>query len=159
MTALDEEQTRASDETADKIDEVASGETGLDESDLDEDEDEDEDEADLDEDELDSETAADEVPSAYRFVAHRHSTRVALLRRLRKLEKRAVELPLVGKLHAPDTHDVVYVVGMVGLLAFGAVELPIALIVLGGHVLVKQHQSRSLSAIGEVMEDVFGHHI
>jgi hypothetical protein len=153
MTALDEEQTRASDETADEVDEVASDETDLDESDLDEDEDE------VDEDDLDSETAADEVPSAYRFVAHRHSTRVALLRRLRKLEKRAVELPLVGKLHAPDTHDVVYVVGMVGLLAFGAVELPIALIVLGGHVLVKQHQSRSLSAIGEVMEDVFGHHI
>src|ERR1700728_4336304 len=125
MTALDEEQPRASDETADEVDEGASDETDLDETDL---------EDEVDEDELDSETAADEVPSAYRFVAHRHSTRVALLRRLRKLEKRAVELPLVGKLHAPDTHDVVYVVGMVGLLAFGAVELPIALIVLGGHV-------------------------
>ena len=112
MTALDEAQTRASDETTDEVDEVDSAET------------------DLDPDELDSETAADEVPSAYRLVAHRHSTRVALLRRLRKLEKRAVELPIVGKLHAPDTHDVVYVVGMTALLAFGAVELPIALIVL-----------------------------
>src|ERR1700722_12304641 len=141
MTALDEAQTRASDETTDEVDEVDSAET------------------DLDPDELDSETAADEVPSAYRLVAHRHSTRVALLRRLRKLEKRAVELPIVGKLHAPDTHDVVYVVGMTALLAFGAVELPIALIVLGGHVLVKHLQSRSLSAIGEVMEDVFGHHV
>lgn len=141
MTALDEEQTRASDETVDEVDEVDYEET------------------DFDADELDSETAADEVPSAYRLVAHRHSTRVALLRRLRKLEKRAVELPIVGKLHAPDTHDVVYVAGMAALLALGAVELPIALIVLGGHVLVKQHQSRSLSAIGEVMEDVFGHHI
>ena len=93
------------------------------------------------------------------WVAHRHSRRVALLRKLRKLERRAVDLPIVGKLHAPDTHDVVYVAGMTALLAFGAVELPIALIVLGGHVLVKQHQSRSLSAIGEVMEDIFGHHV
>lgn len=146
MTALGEEQTRASDEAVDEVDEVDSDETDLDADEL-------------DADELDSETAADEVPSAYRLVAHRHSKRVALLRRLRKLEKRAVELPIVGKLHAPDTHDVVYVAGMAALLAFGAVELPIALIVLGGHVLVKQHQSRSLSAIGEVMEDVFGHHI
>ncbi len=138
MTALDGDQTRVSDEAADEAGPV---------------------ETDLDPDELDSETAADEVPHAYRLVAHRHSKRVAVLRKLRNLEKRAVELPLVGKLHAPDTHDVVYVVGMTALLAFGAVELPIALIVLGGHVLVKQHQSRSLSAIGEVMEDVFGHQI
>jgi hypothetical protein len=47
---------------------------------------------------------------------------------------------------------------MAALLAFGIVEFPIAFVLLGGHVLVKQHQSRSLSAVGEVMEDVFGHH-
>jgi hypothetical protein len=28
---------------------------------------------------------------------------------------------------------------------------------LGGHILVKQHHSRSLSAIGECVEDVFVH--
>lgn len=150
MTALDEEQAEVSDEAADK---GTAEETDLDSDEVDSDSDE------LDSDELDSETAADEVPSSYRWVANRHSKRVALLRQLRNLEKRAVELPIVGKLHAPDTHDVVYVAGMAALLAFGAVELPIALIVLGGHVLVKQHQSRSLSAIGEVMEDVFGHHV
>jgi hypothetical protein len=37
--------------------------------------------------------------------------------------------------------------------------LPIAIVVLGGHALVKQHHSRSLSAIGEVMEDVWGHQV
>jgi hypothetical protein len=72
---------------------------------------------------------------------------------LRKLEQRAIHLPVVGKLHAPDTHDVVYVSGLAALLVVGVVELPIALFVLGGHVLVKQHHHRSLSAIGEVFED------
>jgi hypothetical protein len=151
MTALDQQQAEAPDEATDEVD--AELETDL------EDDDEDDDDLEADYEGHDSETAADEVPSTYRWVAHRHSRRVALLRRLRNLEKRAVELPIIGKLHAPDTHDVVYVVGLTALLAVGAVELPIALVVLGGHVLVKQHQSRSLSAIGEVMEDVFGHHI
>ena len=138
MTALDENQAKLSEETDDELGSGA---------------------GDLGSDGFDSETAGDEVPPSYAWVAHRHSRRVALLRKLRKLERRAVDLPIVGKLHAPDTHDVVYVAGMTALLAFGAVELPIALIVLGGHVLVKQHQSRSLSAIGEVMEDIFGHHV
>jgi hypothetical protein len=82
---------------------------------------------------------------------------VSLRERLRAMEKRAIELPVIGKLHAPDTHDVVYLAGMTALIAFGAVELPIALAVLGGHILVKQHHSRSLSAIGECVEDVFVH--
>jgi hypothetical protein len=84
---------------------------------------------------------------------HIHSLR----ERLRAMEKRAIHVPVVGKLHAPDTHDVVYLAGMTALIAFGAVELPIALAVLGGHLLVKQHHSRSLSAIGECVEDVFVH--
>jgi hypothetical protein len=139
MTTLDEDQANVSDELTD---ELGSGET------------------DLDSDEFDSETASDEVPDSYASAAsQRHSKRVALLHKLRKLEQRAIDLPIVGKFHTPDTHDVVYVVGMAALLAVGAVELPIALIVLGGHVLVKQHSSRSLSAIGEVMEDVFGHQV
>jgi hypothetical protein len=138
MTAVDENQAKVSEQTDHEINTR---------------------QADLGSDGFDSETAADEVPPTYAWVARRHSKRVALLRKLRKLERRAVDLPVVGKLHAPDTHDVVYVAGMTALLAFGAVELPIALIVLGGHALVKQHQSRSLSAIGEVMEDVFGHHV
>lgn len=82
---------------------------------------------------------------------------ISLRDRLRAMEKRAIELPLIGKLHAPDTHDAVYVAGMTALIAFGVVELPIALAVLGGHLLVKQHHSRSLSAIGECVEDVFAH--
>jgi hypothetical protein len=78
---------------------------------------------------------------------------------MRRLEQRAIHLPIVGKLHAPDAHDVAYVAGLTALLAFGAVELPIALVVLGGHALVKQHHSRYLSAIGEVVEDVCGHQV
>jgi hypothetical protein len=81
------------------------------------------------------------------------------LHELRRLEQRAIELPIVGKLHAPDAHDVAYVAGLTALLAFGAVELPIALIVLGGHALVKQYHSRYLSGIGEVMEDIWGHQV
>ena len=46
--------------------------------------------------------------------------------------------------------------GIAALLAFGAVELPVALLVLGGHLLVKQHHSRYLSVVGEIMEDVWG---
>ena len=78
---------------------------------------------------------------------------------MRRLEQRAIEVLIVGKLHAPDAHDVAYVAGLTALLAFGAVELPIALVVLGGHALVKQHHSRYLSAIGEVMEDIWGHRV
>lgn len=85
--------------------------------------------------------------------------RARTLRTLRELESRAIELPVIGKFHRPDKHDIIYVAGLAALLAFGAVELPIAIVVLGGHVLVKQHSSRSLAAVGEVMEDVFGHHI
>jgi len=48
------------------------------------------------------------------------------------------------------------VAGIAALLAFGAVELPVALLVLGGHLLVKQHHSRYLSVVGEIMEDVWG---
>ena len=91
--------------------------------------------------------------------AHSHSRAVWALHEMRRLEKRAIELPIVGKLHAPDAHDVAYVAGLTALLAFGAVELPIALVVLGGHALVKQHHSRYLSAIGEVMEDIWGHQV
>jgi hypothetical protein len=56
---------------------------------------------------------------------------------LREQESRAIDLPVIGKFPRPDKHDVV----------------------LGGHVLVKQHSSCSLAAVGEVMKDVFGHHI
>lgn len=91
--------------------------------------------------------------------AHPDSKRARALRSLRELERRAIDLPIVGKFHTPDKHDAVYVAGLAALLLVGAVELPIALVVLGGHVLVKQHSSRSLSAIGEVMEDVFGPHV
>jgi hypothetical protein len=84
---------------------------------------------------------------------HPQSRAGIIIDELRRLERRAVHLPLVGKLHAPDKHDVIYAAGMTALIAFGIVELPIALAVLGGHALVKQHHSRSLSAIGEVMED------
>lgn len=90
---------------------------------------------------------------------HRHFRASVALGELRRLEQRAVHLPIVGKLHPPDVHDVAYVAGLAGLLAFGAVELPIVLVVLGGHVLVKQHHSRYLSAVGEVMEEVWGHQI
>ena len=85
--------------------------------------------------------------------AARHPRADSVRHKLRKLEQRAIHLPVVGKLHAPDTHDVVYVSGLAALLVVGVVELPIALFVLGGHVLVKQHHHRSLSAIGEVFED------
>lgn len=88
-----------------------------------------------------------------------HPKIVAALHKLRKLEERAIELPIVGKLPAPEKHDAAYVAGMAALLVVGAVELPIVLMLLGGHVLVKQHHSRALSAIGEVMEDVWGHHV
>ncbi len=106
-----------------------------------------------------SESGLDDRWSAH-AAAHPDSKRAKALRALRELEERAIHLPIVGKFHTPDKHDVVYVAGLTALLAFGAVELPIALVVLGGHVLVKQHSSRSLSAIGEVMEDVLSpHHI
>lgn len=91
--------------------------------------------------------------------AHPNSKRARTLQTLRELDERAIDLPWFGKFHAPDKHDVIYVAGLAALLVVGAVELPIALVVLGGHVLVKQHSSRSLSAVGEVMEDVFGHHV
>jgi hypothetical protein len=91
--------------------------------------------------------------------AHSPSRAAWALHEMRRLEQRAIELPVVGKLHAPDAHDVAYVAGLTALLAFGAVELPIALVVLGGHALVKQHHSRYLSAIGEVMEDIWGHRV
>ncbi|BBX62656.1 hypothetical protein MSAS_18300 [Mycobacterium saskatchewanense] len=78
------------------------------------------------------------------------------MRSLREPERRAIDLPVIGKFHGPDKHDAVYVAGLAALLVVGAVELPVALVATGGHVLVKQHSSRSLSAIGEVMEDVFG---
>jgi hypothetical protein len=88
-----------------------------------------------------------------------HSRAAWTMHELRRLEQRAIHLPIVGKLHPPDAHDVAYVAGLTALLAFGAVELPIALVVLGGHALVKQHHSRYLLAIGEVMEDVWGHQV
>lgn len=72
------------------------------------------------------------------------------------MESRAIELPVIGKFHRPDKHDAVYVTGMAALLASGAVQFSIAIVVLGGHILVKQHSSRSLAVVGEVMEDVFG---
>lgn len=88
--------------------------------------------------------------------AHPNSKRARTLRALRELEERAIDLPIIGKFHTPDKHDAVYIAALVALLAFGAVELPIALAVLGGHVFVKQHSSRSITAIGEVLEDVWG---
>lgn len=41
------------------------------------------------------------------------------------------------------------------MIAFGVIEWPIAVAVIGGHALVKQHHSRSLSAVGRAMEDAF----
>jgi hypothetical protein len=105
-----------------------------------------------------SESVADNG-SASHASEQRHSRAAAAVHELRRLEERAIHLPIVGKFHAPDAHDVAYAAGWAALLVFGAVELPIALVVLGGHVLVKQHHSRSLSAIGEVMEDVWGHQV
>jgi hypothetical protein len=107
---------------------------------------------------ISAESAADNGSAAHAS-EHRHHRAAWALHEMRRLEKRAIEVPIVGKLHAPDAHDVAYVAGLTALLAFGAVELPIALVVLGGHALVKQHHSRYLSAIGEVMEDVWGHRV
>ena len=106
----------------------------------------------------DSESTADDQ-SASHAAQQRQSRAASALHELRRLEQRAIHLPIVGKLHAPDAHDFAYVAGWAALLAFGAVELQIAIVVLGGHALVKQHHSRSLSAIGEVMEDVWGHQV
>jgi hypothetical protein len=88
---------------------------------------------------------------------HPYSKRARVLRNLRALESRAVHLPLVGKIHAPDRHDVVYVAGLSTLAVVGAVELPVLIVLMCGHVLVRQHQSRSLSMVGELIEDVWGH--
>jgi hypothetical protein len=99
-----------------------------------------------------SKSAANTEP-APAVAAPKHPKADSVRHKLRKLEQRAIHLPVVGKLHAPDTHDVVYVSGLAAMLMVGVVELPIALFVLGGHVLVKQHHHRSLSAIGEVFED------
>jgi hypothetical protein len=123
-----------------KIDEISSGET------------------DLGSGKLQSESTTDDGPVAPSS-ERPHPKVIAALHKLRKLEERAIELPFVGKLPAPEKHDAAYVAGMAALLVFGAVELPIALIFLGGHVLVKQHHSRALGAIGEVMEDVWGHQV
>jgi hypothetical protein len=139
MTTLDEDHANAS-TAPETTDELGSEET------------------DLGPDELHSGPTFGERWAAY-AAARPNSKRARTLRTLRELEERAIHIPIVGKFHTPDKHDALYVVGLTALLALGVVELPIALIVLGGHVLVKQHQSRSLSAIGEVMEDVFGHHV
>ncbi|MGO8967451.1 hypothetical protein [Mycobacterium sp.] len=138
MTALDKDQESilAEPET---IDEIASGETDLGSG-------------------VHPQSAADNG-SASHLSVHAQSRAASALHELRRLEQRAIHLPIVGKLHPPDAHDVAYVTGLTALLAFGAVELPIALVVLGGHALVKQHHSRYLSAIGEVMEDVWGHQV
>jgi hypothetical protein len=139
MTTLDDEQAKAS--TAPEMADEFTSE-----------------ESDLGADELHSDKSFAQRWAAY-AVAHPNSKRATTLRTLRELESRAIDLPIIGKFHRPDKHDIAYFAGLTALLAFGAVELPIALVVLGGHVLVKQHSSRSLSAVGEVMEDVFGHHI
>jgi hypothetical protein len=139
MTALDKDEANLSAEP-EAIDEIGCGKE------------------DLDSGELGSDSAAEDG-SAARASEHRRHRASWTLYELRKLEQRAIELPIVGKLHPPDTHDVAYVAGLAGLLAFGAVELPIALVVLGAHVLIKQHHSRYLSAVGEVMEDVYGHSV
>lgn len=102
-----------------------------------------------------SKATAGERWAAY-AAAHPNSKRAKTLRALRELEERAIDLPIIGKFHTPDKHDAVYIAALAALLALGAVELPIALAVLGGHVFVKQHSSRSISAIGEVLEDVWG---
>jgi len=88
---------------------------------------------------------------------HPTSKRARILRNLRTLESRAINIPVVGKIHAPNRHDVVYVVGMSSLAVAGVLELPVLMVLLGGHVLVRQHQSRSLSMVGELIEEVWGH--
>jgi len=96
------------------------------------------------------EVPADDAPSDEPAEESPHHT---LREKLLDLERRAVELPIVGRFHTPDKHDFVYYTGIAALITFGIVEWPIALAVVGGHLLVKQHHSRTLSAIGEVMED------
>ncbi|MEI7717795.1 MAG: hypothetical protein WCI78_17205 [Mycobacterium sp.] len=109
-----------------------------------------------------SDLDSDDYPSIRRRWAeyaenHPNSKRARVLRNLRALESRAIRLPVVGKIHAPEKHDVVYVVGMGSLAVAGVLELPVLLVLLGGHALVRQHQSRSLSMVGEIIEDVWGH--
>jgi hypothetical protein len=95
----------------------------------------------------------EEQLSAIDDPTHPHHRRAVLIDELRALERRAVHVRFIGKIHAPSRHDVVYAAGMAALVAFSIVEWPLALAVVGGHALVRQHHSRSLSAIGEVMED------
>jgi hypothetical protein len=140
MTMLDEDQANVSAEPDTAADGLGSGET------------------EFGSDELQSESAADDGPVAPAS-ERPHPKVIAALHKLRNLEERAIHLPVIGKFHTPDKHDAVYVVGLTALLVVGAVELPIALVLLGAHVLVMQHNSRSFSAIGEVIEDVWGHHV
>lgn len=73
---------------------------------------------------------------------------------LDELQRPAINLPFIGAVHAPERQDVVYAAGVVALIAFGAVEWPIALAAIGGHALARQGHSRSLSELGKAMKDV-----
>jgi hypothetical protein len=91
--------------------------------------------------------------SAPQAAVSRWTQAASIRSRMGKLQLHTIDLPAVGKVPVPDRRDVVYVTTVAALITVGVIELPIALAVLGVHLLGKQHHSRSLSAVGEVLED------
>lgn len=101
--------------------------------------------------------AETEIPTTPEGRVRRRRRLALALVRVRHLQTPSVDLPVIGHVHAPAKHDVIYVASIGVLIAAGVIEWPIALAVIGGHALVKQQQSRSLSAVGRAMEDAFAH--
>lgn len=100
--------------------------------------------------------AQTEIPTTPEARVRRRRRLALALVRLRTLQTPTLDVPIVGHIHAPAKHDVIYVASIGAMIAFGVIEWPIAVAVIGGHAL-KQHHSRSLSAVGKAMEDAFAH--
>ena len=81
------------------------------------------------------------------------ATASEVLAELKSVQRRVVHVPAVGEVHVPHPHDLAYYAGMAAMAAVELIEWPIALIVAGGHALAKQHHSKSLKLIGEILEE------
>jgi hypothetical protein len=66
---------------------------------------------------------------------------------------RRVELPVVGVVHIPPTHRLVYFAGLGALAVFGVIDWPVAVVVGAGHLLADQHWSRVAAGLGEALEE------
>jgi hypothetical protein len=79
--------------------------------------------------------------------------RAALDKALAKTASVRMTLPMVGEVMLPSPQELVFIAGVGVLAVIGALEWPVAAVVVTGHVLAAGARNKTIQEIGEALQE------